>query len=124
MEAEGPVRICLLCYRGNPYCGGQGIYLKYVAEELVRQGHEVHAIVGPPAPPAMRGVTVHYVPNNEYYVKKGASVINPERPFDIFDPVTSISTRPAAWAPSPRSARSVTAPSRCCASCRRRCASM
>ncbi|HOS40618.1 MAG TPA: glycosyltransferase family 4 protein [Spirochaetota bacterium] len=81
------MRICLLCYRGNPYCGGQGIYLKYVAEELVRQGHEVHAIVGPPAPPAMRGVTVHYVPNNEYYVKKGASVINPERPFDIFDPV-------------------------------------
>lgn len=83
------MRICLLCYRGNPFCGGQGIYLKYVAEELVRQGHEVHAIVGPPAPPVMDGVTVHYIPNNEYYVKKGAAVINPERPFDIFDPINS-----------------------------------
>lgn len=81
------MKICLLCYRGNPYSGGQGIYLKYIAEELVRQGHEVHAIVGPPWPDHMEGVTVHKIPNNEYFVKKKKAVINPEKPFDILSPI-------------------------------------
>ncbi len=81
------MKICLLCYRGNPYSGGQGIYLRYVAEELVRQGHSVHAIVGPPYPPEIDGVTVHYISNNEYFVKKKGEVINPESPFDILSPV-------------------------------------
>lgn len=81
------MKICLLCYRGNPYSGGQGIYLKYVAEELVRQGHEVHAISGPPYPHDMRGVTLHRIENNQYYVKKKGAVINPASPFDIFSPI-------------------------------------
>lgn len=83
------MKICLLCYRGNPYSGGQGIYLKYIAEELVRQGHEVHAVVGPPYPHEMKGVVTHPIPNNEYYVKKGFSIINSESPFDIFHPVNA-----------------------------------
>ena len=58
------MKICLLCYRGNPYSGGQGIYLKYIADELVRQGHQVHAIVGPPYPLHMEGVILHKIENN------------------------------------------------------------
>jgi glycosyltransferase involved in cell wall biosynthesis len=81
------LRICLLCYRGNPYSGGQGIYLKYIAEELVRQGHEVHAIVGPPYPLEMKGVKEHRLNNNEYFIKKKFSVINKSDPFDIFNPI-------------------------------------
>lgn len=53
----------------------------------MRQGHDVHAVVGPPYPGKMEGVTLHTIHNNEYYVKKGSSVINMERPFDIFHPV-------------------------------------
>jgi len=83
------LKICLLCYRGNPYSGGQGIYLKYVAGELVRQGHEVHAVVGPPYPHQMKGVVTHIIPNNEYYVKKGFNIINDNSPFDIFHPVNA-----------------------------------
>ena len=83
------MKVCLLCYRGNPYSGGQGIYLKYIAEELVRQGHDVHAIVGPPYPEYMKGVTVHAIHNNGYYVKKGAGVINPENPYEIFSPINA-----------------------------------
>lgn len=83
------MKVCLLCYRGNPYSGGQGIYLKYISEELVRQGHEVHAIVGPPYPDFMKGVTVHAIHNNEYYVKKGLGIINPESPFEIFSPINA-----------------------------------
>lgn len=83
------MKICLLCYRGNPYSGGQGIYLKYIAEELVRQGHEVHAVVGPPYPHEMKGVITHVIPNNEYYVKKGFNIINSNSPFDIFHPINA-----------------------------------
>ncbi len=81
------MKICLLCYRGNPYSGGQGIYLKYIADEMVRQGHEVHAISGPPYPFPMEGVTLHKIENNEYFVKKKRSIINPEKPLDIFNPI-------------------------------------
>ncbi|MCX8124546.1 MAG: glycosyltransferase family 4 protein [Spirochaetes bacterium] len=83
------MRICLLCYRANPFCGGQGIYLKYVAEALSRQGHEVHAIVGPPYPHRMQNVTIHYIENNQYYIKKGFEFINHDNPFDIFHPINT-----------------------------------
>lgn len=81
------MKICLLCYRGNPYSGGQGIYLKYIAEELVKQGHEVHAVVGPPYPHEMKGVILHKIHNEEYYVKKGRNFLSRENPFRIFNPI-------------------------------------
>jgi len=81
------MKVCLLCYRANPYCGGQGIYLKYVAEELARQGHEVHAVVGPPWPLPMRGVIVHRIPNREYFIRKGLNIIDQPVPFDILSPL-------------------------------------
>ncbi len=80
------MKICLLCYRANPYSGGQGIYLKYVAEELARQGHEVHAITGPPYPLAMEGVTEHRIPNRQYYVRKGLDIVAPGEGLDILTP--------------------------------------
>lgn len=83
------MRICLLCYRANPFCGGQGIYLKYVAEALARQGHQVHAVVGPPYPHRMENVTVHYIENNQYYIKKGFEFITQDKPFDIFNPINT-----------------------------------
>lgn len=81
------MRVCLLCYRSNPYCGGQGIYLKYVAEELVRLGHEVHAIVGPPWPPPMKGVVVHRLENEQYFVRRKFDIIDENEPFKIFSPI-------------------------------------
>lgn len=83
------MRICLLCYRANPFCGGQGIYLKYVAEALARQGHQVHAVVGPPYPHHMKQVTIHYIENNQYYIKKEFECITHDKPFDIFHPINA-----------------------------------
>ena len=57
------MRICLLCNRGNMYCGGQGVYLYYLSRELHRLGHEVHTIVGPPYPQVAEGVMEHRVEN-------------------------------------------------------------
>ncbi len=45
-----PLRIALLGYRGNPYSGGQGIYLKYLSAALAQAGHSVTVIGGPPYP--------------------------------------------------------------------------
>lgn len=64
------MKICLTLYRGNPYSGGQGIYLYYLARELVRLGHEVHAIVGPPYPDLPEGITQHRLPNRRFFERQ------------------------------------------------------
>jgi glycosyltransferase involved in cell wall biosynthesis len=57
------VRIALLTYRGNMYCGGQGIYAAYLAREFRRAGHEVHVIAAPPLPELEPGIPLHVIPN-------------------------------------------------------------
>ncbi len=57
------MRIALLTYRGNMYCGGQGIYAAYLAREWSRAGHDVHVIAGPPLPELPPEVPLHVVPN-------------------------------------------------------------
>jgi len=47
--------------------GGQGVYLHYLTRELVRLGHEVHAIVGPPYPEVCDGVRLHKVETFSHY---------------------------------------------------------
>lgn len=56
------MKICLLTYRGNPFCGGQGVYVMALGAALARRGHEVHCVTGPPYPPPTPGVTWHRVP--------------------------------------------------------------
>lgn len=70
------LRICLLSYRGNPFCGGQGIYIQHLARELVRLGHEVHVMVGPPYPADMDGARVHHVPNRIYFGSSTAQILS------------------------------------------------
>ncbi|HPS56969.1 MAG TPA: glycosyltransferase family 4 protein [Spirochaetota bacterium] len=80
------MKICLLTYRGNPYCGGQGIYTMFIARELVKLGHEVHVIQGPPYFPPMEGVHIHYVSNHNYFNKK-TDYIKPHKPFATLSPI-------------------------------------
>ena len=61
------MKICLLCYRGNKYCGGQGIYLYYLSRELQRMGHEVDVIVGPPYPDIAEGIRMHRLESLNLY---------------------------------------------------------
>lgn len=80
------MNICLLSYRGNPYCGGQGIYLMYLAREFVRMGHNVHVITGPPYPFPEKGITIHHLDNHNYFnIRK--NYIKPDRPFATFSPL-------------------------------------
>ena len=64
------MKICLLTYRGNMYCGGQGIYINYLSREFQRLGHEVHVISGPPYPQLPEGVKLHRVKSHSVFVSR------------------------------------------------------
>jgi glycosyltransferase involved in cell wall biosynthesis len=61
------MKICFLMYQGNMFSGGQGIYLYYLTRELIRLGHEVHVIAGPPYPTLAEGVVAHNLETYSFY---------------------------------------------------------
>lgn len=52
----GGHRIAFLIYRGNPRCGGQGVYTRHLSRELIALGHSVEVFSGPPWPELDEGV--------------------------------------------------------------------
>ncbi len=44
------MHIALLTYKGNPFCGGQGVYVRHLSRELARLGHRVEVIGSQPYP--------------------------------------------------------------------------
>jgi glycosyltransferase involved in cell wall biosynthesis len=58
-----PLRIALLSYRGNPHCGGQGIYVRRLSRELAALGHRVDVWSGQPYPELDHGVALRPVPS-------------------------------------------------------------
>ena len=52
----GKHRVAFLLYRGNPRCGGQGVYTRHLTRALVRLGHSVEVFSGPPWPELDEGV--------------------------------------------------------------------
>jgi len=80
------MKICLFCYRGNPYCGGQGGYLYFLSRELARMGHSLTILVGPPEPWPMPWAEVIPVENlNLWGVRK--NFLPPSAPWRIFQPL-------------------------------------
>lgn len=57
-----PLRIALTSYRGNPFSGGQGVYIHYLSRELALLGHEVTVFSGPPYPVVDPSVRLVHVP--------------------------------------------------------------
>ena len=82
------MRIALLTYRGNMYCGGQGIYTAYLAREWQRAGHEVHVIAGPPLPSLDPGIALHEIPNANVFGFPMPEVLRKTPVRRLFDPLT------------------------------------
>ena len=57
------MKIGFLSYRSNPFSGGQGIYVKHLSHALVKLGHEVDVISGPPYPELENAVNLIKVPS-------------------------------------------------------------
>jgi glycosyltransferase involved in cell wall biosynthesis len=86
------LRICFVAYRGNMRCGGQGVYLWFLARELARLGHAVDVLVGPPYPDPMPFARVWRLPNalfwERWFQGGGARVLPRERPLGALAPLT------------------------------------
>ncbi len=78
MVGTDELRVALLVYRGNPHSGGQGVYTRYLARELVNLGHQVTVFAGQPYPVLDDGVGWVPVPSLDLY--------RPEDPFRIPHP--------------------------------------
>jgi glycosyltransferase involved in cell wall biosynthesis len=81
------MRIALLTYRGNMYCGGQGIYAAYLAREWKRAGHDVHVIAGPPLPELDPDIPLHVIPNENVFGLKHPEVMQRPNPLALIKPM-------------------------------------
>ena len=72
---EHPLRIAYLTYRGNPHCGGQGVYTRYLAKEMTELGHQITVFSGQPYPDLVESEQLQQVPSLDLY--------RPENPFRI-----------------------------------------
>ncbi len=63
----GGLRVAFLVYRGNPRCGGQGVYTRHLTRELVELGHSVEVFAGQPWPELDDGVGFTPVPSLDLY---------------------------------------------------------
>ncbi|MET7731443.1 glycosyltransferase [Streptomyces sp. NPDC005402] len=69
-DGERPLRIALLTYKGNPFCGGQGVYVRHLSRELARLGHRVEVIGSQPYPvldPGYDGLSLTELPSLDLY---------------------------------------------------------
>jgi len=64
---HGRLRICLLSYRGNPHCGGQGVYVHHLSKALKDLGHLVDVVSGPPYPVLDNGIRLVKLPSLDLY---------------------------------------------------------
>ena len=75
MKSRSPLNICLLSYRSNPHCGGQGVYLKNISRALKDLGHAVEVVSGPPDPQLDADIPLHHL--------KGLDLYDPQDPFRV-----------------------------------------
>ena len=68
-STPGPsaLRVAFLAYRGNPHCGGQGVYTRHLTREMAALGHHVTVFAGPPYPIVDDGVGFVAVPSLDLY---------------------------------------------------------
>lgn len=105
MTVPGPpssLRIALLCYRGNPFSGGQGVYTRNLSRELAALGHRVEVFAGQPYPVLDGPVGFTPVPSLDLY--REPDPFRTPRPSEIRDRIDllEIGTMWTAGFPEPR----------------------
>ena len=71
LDADAPLALAYLTYRGKPHVGGQGIYTRHLTKALVDLGHSVEVFGGQPYPVLDDRVTLTKLPSldlfNDHY---------------------------------------------------------
>ncbi len=65
-----PLRVAFLIYRGNPHCGGQGVYSRHLTRELTELGHDVTMFAGQPWPVADDPVILEKIASLDLYKRE------------------------------------------------------
>jgi len=84
----GGLRVAFLVYRGNPRCGGQGVYTRHLTRELMELGHSVEVFAGQPWPEVDAGVGFTPVPSLDLYRDPDPFRIPKLREFRNSDPTS------------------------------------
>ena len=89
MEDNGrPLKICMISYRSNPFCGGQGVYIRQLSRALTALGHQVEVVSGPPDPCLDPEVQVHRLHCLDLY--DPANFCRLPTPREFMDPVNVV----------------------------------
>jgi len=96
-----PLRIAFLVYRGNPHCGGQGVYSRHLTRELTELGHSVRMFAGQPWPVADDPVVLEKVPGLDLYRRENPFRVPWPYEFRTFDDVQEFAVMCAAGFPEP-----------------------
>src|ERR1035441_8545467 len=98
----GGLRIAFLIYRGNPLCGGQGVYTRHLARELVGLGHSVEVFAGQPWPVLDDGVGFTPVPGLDLYRDPDPFRVPHPREFHSSEDLLEFGVMCTAGFPEPR----------------------
>ena len=96
---SAPLRIALLTYRGNPFCGGQGVYVRQLSSALARLGHVVEVLSGPPYPDLEPGVRLTRLESLDLY--REDQPFRPARPVRDWADVVELGTMSMGRYPEP-----------------------
>jgi MMP alpha-(1->4)-mannosyltransferase len=98
------LRICLLSYRSNPHCGGQGVYVKNLSRALSDLGHRVDVISGQQYPDLDPDINLIKLPSLDLYnpddlfrIPKTAELLNPTNFIEWFGISTMGFTEPMTF---------------------------
>ncbi|MFO8056863.1 MAG: glycosyltransferase family 4 protein [bacterium] len=81
-----PLHVALLSYRGNMFCGGQGVYITSLARALSERGHRVRVLAGPPYPAPVQGVETVQLPDQNY-INHPSTRLPAPGPLSVFRPL-------------------------------------
>jgi MMP alpha-(1->4)-mannosyltransferase len=100
-RAGAPLRIAFLIYRGNPHCGGQGVYSRHLTRELTELGHTVTMFAGQPWPVADPPVALEQVPGLDLYKRENPFRVPWPYEFRTVEDVQEFAIMCAAGFPEP-----------------------
>ncbi|HVJ98135.1 MAG TPA: glycosyltransferase family 4 protein [Acidimicrobiia bacterium] len=96
-----PLRVAFLIYRGNPHCGGQGVYSRHLTRELTELGHDVTMLAGQPWPIADAPVRLEEVPGLDLYKRENPFRVPWLYEFRSWEDVEEFGIMAAAGYPEP-----------------------
>ncbi len=88
IQKEKPLKICMISYRSNPHCGGQGVYVRNLSRALTDLGHQVEVVAGPPDPLLDPDVKLSMLDCLNLY--DPADMFRTPKPYELKDPINLI----------------------------------